>query len=519
MDTEVKTNGVEVRPHQHQFKINFKDPDKIFDQLKSPSQHNQESKSNHNFTFGSASIDKYPIEKINVIGSTEDGNYSFITAIKGTGGENSKDLENIVPHLDKGPLGKNFNLTTKDDMAYVVEDREKFHNGEEKPLYAIQHSEGMNMIAIYSGGFQGTQKSKLTSPEEFEKWSKKYSSIIEQTITSIYQTKGRSAPDIKLDIKPEEPVHFPKQQKREGPSDPHDAKGELASDIVKNEHPNVSFDEIGGQEKTKEAIREIADGIENGDVYKEWGTNPPKSAMIHGEPGTGKTLLVKALASETKATFFRVSAGDLVSKWHGDSEKKVKHLFELARAEEKSIIFIDEMDSLGTRDENSHEASKRMMNTLLEELDGMGSTDNVTFIGATNRPENLDPALKRPGRIDLWLETPLPDKEGLKQIFNIHMEKSKSKAGRNLFENIDMDKLTTRAEKYELNGADAAEILRRTLATKVKEQIKTGERPGPVTTEDIISSLSSYERINQDEYDEDEEAIETVFADNTGQYL
>ena len=149
--------------------------------------------------------------------------------------------------------------------------------------------------------------------------------------------------------------------------------------------------------------------MKNPELYRKWGTKPPKGIILYGDPGTGKTLLAKALASQAEARFFHVEASDVASKWYGESEKMVKDIFRLAsRNGDKTIIFFDEIDAIAPPREGAHEATQRVVSTLLENMDGIASHDNVMVVASTNRLESIDPALLRPGRFDRWVEVPLP---------------------------------------------------------------------------------------------------------------
>jgi transitional endoplasmic reticulum ATPase len=186
--------------------------------------------------------------------------------------------------------------------------------------------------------------------------------------------------------------------------------------------PEVTFDDIGGLESVIQRLRELVTYPNQYDkLYAESTLEPANGVLLHGPPGTGKTLLAQALANETERTFFAVEGAAIKSKWFGQSEKRIRTLFKTAREEAPSIVFFDEFDALaGSRDATSHSAVQSIVNTLLAEVDGVGESDDLLVMAATNRPEALDAAMTRPGRLGESLEVPPPDERGQKEIFRIH---------------------------------------------------------------------------------------------------
>jgi len=184
------------------------------------------------------------------------------------------------------------------------------------------------------------------------------------------------------------------------------------------------------------------------------GIKPPKGVILYGEPGTGKTLLAKAVANETSATFLRVVGSELIQKYLGDGPKLVRELFRVAEEHAPSIIFIDEIDAIGTKRYDSHSGGEReiqrTMLELLNQLDGFDSKSDVKVVMATNKIETLDPALIRPGRIDRKIEFPAPDIKTKKKIFQIHT------ARMSLAEDVNIDEFIN--AKDDLSGADIKAI-------------------------------------------------------------
>jgi proteasome regulatory subunit len=194
------------------------------------------------------------------------------------------------------------------------------------------------------------------------------------------------------------------------------------------ESPKVSYDDIGGLD---EQIREIRELIEfpllKPELFEKVGIEPPKGVLLFGPPGCGKTLLAKAVASQTKATFIKVVASELVQKYIGEGARMVRELFQFARSKAPTIVFIDEIDAIGGRRADiSISGEREVQRTLLQllsELDGFSARGDVKIIGATNRIDLLDPALLRPGRFDRVIEIPAPNQLGREAIFKIYLEK------------------------------------------------------------------------------------------------
>ncbi len=223
-----------------------------------------------------------------------------------------------------------------------------------------------------------------------------------------------------------------------------------ASEIV--DKPNVSYQEIGG---LTEQIREIREAVEypllRSELYRKVGVEPPKGVLLIGSPGTGKTMVAKAVAHHTHATFVRLVGSELVQKYIGEGARLVRELFQLAREKAPTIIFIDEVDSIGAKrlevaTSGDREVQRTLMQ-LLAEMDGFEPLSNVKIIAATNRPDILDDALLRPGRFDRIIEVPVPTFTGRVEIFKIHSK------GMALKESIDFETLAGRCE-----GATGADI-------------------------------------------------------------
>lgn len=216
--------------------------------------------------------------------------------------------------------------------------------------------------------------------------------------------------------------------------------------------PETTYEEIGGLEEQIVEIREaVEDPLLRPELYKKVGIDPPKGVLLVGPPGTGKTLLAKAVAKQTNATFIRFVGSELVQKYIGEGARLVRELFDLARQKAPSIVFIDELDSVGAKrlelaTSGDREVQRTLMQ-LLAELDGFNPLGEVKIIGATNRPDILDEALLRPGRFDRIIEIPVPSHDARAAIFAIHSKRM------NLEESVNFEELSSKSD-----GATGADI-------------------------------------------------------------
>ncbi len=186
--------------------------------------------------------------------------------------------------------------------------------------------------------------------------------------------------------------------------------------------PSVTYEDIGGLKRELRLVREMIElPLKHPELFQKLGIEPPKGILLHGPPGTGKTLIAKAVANEVDAHFISISGPEIMSKYYGESEKRLREIFEEAEENAPSIIFIDEIDSIAPkREEVTGEVERRVVAQLLTLMDGLEARGQVIVIGATNRPDAVDPALRRPGRFDREIEIGVPDKEGRKEILQIH---------------------------------------------------------------------------------------------------
>jgi len=195
-----------------------------------------------------------------------------------------------------------------------------------------------------------------------------------------------------------------------------------AVEVSEERFPEITYEDIGGLEEEVKKIREMVEiPMKHPEIFEKLGIEPPKGVLLHGPPGTGKTLLAKAVANETDANFILLNGPEIMSKFYGESEKRIRELFEEAEKTAPAIIFIDEIDAIAPKREDVQgEVERRVVSQLLTAMDGLKARGKVIVIGATNRPNSIDPALRRPGRFDREISINVPDKKGRRTILGIH---------------------------------------------------------------------------------------------------
>ncbi len=236
--------------------------------------------------------------------------------------------------------------------------------------------------------------------------------------------------------------------------------------------PDVHWEDVGGLEDVKRELHETVQyPVEHADKYIKFGMNPSKGVLFYGPPGCGKTLLAKAIANECGANFISIKGPELLTQWFGESEANVRELFDKARAASPCILMFDEMDSIaktrGSGGPGSSEAGDRVINQILTEIDGVGARKNVFCIGATNRPDILDPAVIRPGRLDQLIYIPLPDLKSREAIFKAALRTAP------IASDVSLEVLARSTHGF--SGADITEICTTASKLAIREAILAEE--------------------------------------------
>jgi len=266
------------------------------------------------------------------------------------------------------------------------------------------------------------------------------------------------------------------------------------------EVPDVKWDEVGGLEDIKNALKETVEWpLKYADLFKKAGTNPPKGIILHGKPGTGKTYLAKALASESGVNFISVKGPQILSRYIGESEKGVRELFRLAKQASPCILFLDEIDSITPRRSNDSSGSgvlERVIGQFLSEMDGIEDLRGVIVLAATNRIDLIDPALLRSGRFDLIFELPLPDVNTREMIFKIHTR------NKPVHKKVNLKQLAQKTES--LTGSDIEFICRKTAMLAIRELIDKKDGESIEASDEIVLLPKHFE-----------EAINLVLTQNS----
>ncbi|MEM3352603.1 MAG: AAA family ATPase [Saccharolobus sp.] len=255
---------------------------------------------------------------------------------------------------------------------------------------------------------------------------------------------------------------------------------------IEVEDKKITWNDIGGYEDVKKEIREYIElPLKNKDVAIKYGLRPPKGILLFGPPGCGKTLMMRALANETKLNFIYVNISDIMSKWYGESEARLRELFNNARKNSPCILFFDEIDTIGVKREShtGDSVTPRLLSLMLSEIDGLHSDDGVIIVGSTNVPQLLDKALLRAGRFDKMIYLGSPDKAARKQILEIHCR------GKPLANDVDFDKIAEMTERY--SGADLANLCQEAARKVAAEAIEKGV-DRKIMMNDFIELIKKY---------------------------
>ncbi len=247
------------------------------------------------------------------------------------------------------------------------------------------------------------------------------------------------------------------------------------------EVPSVHWEDVGGLEEVKKALKESVEWpLKHKDAFEAMGIEPPKGILLYGPPGTGKTLLAKAVATESEANFISVKGPEILSKWVGESERAIREIFTKARQAAPCVIFIDEIDAIAPRRGSVGDSHvlDRVVNQLLTEMDGIQELKDVVVIAATNRPDIVDPSLLRPGRFDRLIYVPPPDEKARLEILKVHTRRVP------LADDVDLAEIAKETEYY--TGADLAALVREAAMNVLR---RNNMKPGKVTMEDFRRAL------------------------------
>lgn len=267
-------------------------------------------------------------------------------------------------------------------------------------------------------------------------------------------------------------------EKAGGPNSMAFGMGKSNAKIYVKSSEGIKFSDVAGEDEAKESLAEIVDYLHDPSKYKEVGASMPKGILLVGPPGTGKTMLAKAVAGEANVSFFSMSGSEFVEMFVGMGAAKVRDLFKQAKEKAPCIVFIDEIDAIGKKREGNiggNDEREQTLNQLLTEMDGFEENSGVIILAATNRPESLDPALTRPGRFDRRVPVELPDLKGREEILRVHAKKVKAS------QNIDFGKIARMASGA--SGAELANIVNEAALRAVRSGRKT------VTQEDLEESI------------------------------
>jgi transitional endoplasmic reticulum ATPase len=258
----------------------------------------------------------------------------------------------------------------------------------------------------------------------------------------------------------------------------------------------VRLSDIGGYHHVKGEIQKLIRLFNNQEHYESFGVRPPRGILFVGPPGTGKTTFAKAMCNELNINFYYVSTSDVLNCYYGESEKRIAKIFEEVKT--PCVIFVDELEALAANRENLSEPSKRVVTELLKKLEGMGSRSDILFLGATNKPDMLDPAITRSGRLDKTIVVGYPDEEARKETFEVYVRKylELNKSELDCLRQLDTAKLARASQEFV--GGDIKELMRRVVFSIADSALPdtTGTANKPTwqpTTEGVMSLIDQYQ--------------------------
>ncbi|WP_049981921.1 AAA family ATPase [Halolamina rubra] len=270
------------------------------------------------------------------------------------------------------------------------------------------------------------------------------------------------------------------------PTDPDDTSADVEGGAVAVEGAGdgsmgISYEDIGGLDEELDLVRETVElPLSNPELFARLGIDPPKGVLLHGPPGTGKTLIAKAVANEVDATFISISGPEIMSKYKGESEERVREVFEAAQADSPAIIFFDEIDSVAPKREDGGDVESRVVGQLLSLMDGLNARGEVVVIGATNRVDEIDPALRRGGRFDREIEIGVPGETGRREILEVHTRNMP------LADDVRVDRLAERTHGF--TGADLASVAKEAAMSALRRARREGTEAADTEPETAIAA-------------------------------
>lgn len=291
-------------------------------------------------------------------------------------------------------------------------------------------------------------------------------------------------------------VTSPDSPRESGPRPRGDQRAETTTTPPAPSSPDtgVTYEDIGGLDRELELVREMIElPLSEPEVFAHLGIEPPSGVLLHGPPGTGKTLIAKAVANEVNASFITVSGPEIMSKYKGDSEENLRKVFERARDDAPSIIFFDEIDSIASKRDDDSDVENRIVGQLLSLMDGLDARGEVVVIGATNRVDALDPALRRGGRFDREIEIGVPNEEGRREVLEVHTRRMP------LADDVDLDALAARTHGFV--GADLDSLATEAAMSALRRRHSNGGLSDlRVTRADFERAMASVEPSAMREY-------------------
>jgi SpoVK/Ycf46/Vps4 family AAA+-type ATPase len=345
----------------------------------------------------------------------------------------------------------------------------------------------LRAISLYIVNSEGKYIS-LGDIQNFRQTLKYFSKAIEALVQATYQIEGLTPISKQLEFVSQEWLE--ERKVRLTPDTEEGLEQEVLIERPDFQKPDLSFEDVAGQDEAVREAKKLVLAINQPEIYEKHGAKRPKGILLWGPPGTGKTILAKALAGEIQAEFLEFSVTDILTKWYGESPQNTQRLFdranELAEEGKKVVLFFDEMDGLAPSRGDAWEETRKIVGVILQNMDGSKANPNVIIVGATNRPEDMDEALKRPGRFDKHVHVGLPDTEGRIDILKLHIKKAMERAlvpAEVFAEDLNWDVIGLASDG--MSGADLESVVNRTIENKTIREIE-GEEWEAITVEDMV---------------------------------